>query len=71
MCPPKAAKRRDRAKVAGKTVVLMRSGKKRKLAGVVFAKNGTCVSVAVVLSNGRSTPSAAYLVLARKALRRL
>lgn len=71
VCPPKAAKRRDRAKVAGKPVVLVRSGKSHKLVSVVFAKNGTCVSVAAVLSNGRSIPSAAYLALARNALRRL
>lgn len=70
VCPPKAAKR-DRAKVAGTPVVLVRSGKSHKLGGVVFAEHGTCVSVAAVLSNGRSIPSAAYLALARNALRRL
>jgi hypothetical protein len=71
VCPPKAAKHRDRTTVTGKSVVLMRSGKKLALGGVVFAKNGTCVSLAAVLSNGRSTPSVAYLALARDALRRL
>jgi hypothetical protein len=70
VCPP-SAKRRDRTQVSGKRVVLVRSGKGGKLRGVVFARNGTCVSVATVLSDGRSVPRAAYLALAGSALRKL
>ncbi|MCU1458200.1 MAG: hypothetical protein JWL73_2292 [Actinomycetia bacterium] len=71
VCPPKAVKKSDRKKVAGKTVVLIRSGKKNQLSGAVFAKKGTCVSVATVLSNGKATPTASYVALARTALGRL
>ena len=70
-CPPKPATKKDKVKVAGKQVVLVRSGTKRRLSGVVVAKKGSCVSVAVVLSNGKPTPTAAYVALMRRALARI
>jgi hypothetical protein len=71
LCPPVRAKASDITKVAGKPVVLVRFGKSHSVGGVVFAKHGTCVSLAAVLSNGRSSPTDVYRALARNALDRL
>jgi hypothetical protein len=71
VCPPKATRNRDRATIAGNAVVLVQSGKNQHPRAVVFGKNGTCVSLAAVLSNGRSIGPSAYLALAGNALHRL
>jgi hypothetical protein len=71
VCPPKATRNRDRATIAGNAVVLVQSGENQHPRAVVFGKNGTCVSLAAVLSNGRSIGPSAYRALAGNALHRL
>jgi hypothetical protein len=71
VCPP--AGMGAKKTVNGRKVIVLSAlkEKKRVPTSAVFAKHGTCVSVAAVLSTGRPVPSRSYVALAQAALRRL
>ena len=72
VCPPVGTGGAKKT-VNGRKVIVLSAlkEKKRVPTSAVFAKHGTCVSVAAVLSNGKPVPSRSYVALAEAALRRL